>query len=213
MPLFGTEIEYGIAAPGRPDVGADALAAAVIDAWDGPGLPSLGSRNRVLGNGARFYVDHGHVEYATPEVTSAVEAVRYEAAGDAIARRASELAGEALGLEVRLYRNNTDGKGNAYGYHENHLLRRSTPFEAIVAALPAYLVTRILYTGAGRVGLGPASEEAGFQLAQRADFFTRLTSLDTTRDRGLINTRDEPHARASEWRRLHVITGDATSVP
>ncbi len=213
--LMGTETEYGIAAPGRPELDPHLLSALVVDACDAPATAAVAdTHNRVLGNGGRLYVDHGHPEYAGPECTSATAALTWELAGDALVARAAARASADLGTPIEVFRNNTDGKGHSYGYHENHLLPRSVPFERVVAHLPAYLVTRIVLTGAGRVGAGPAGEHpATFQLCQRADYFTRVTSLDTTRDRGLINTRDEPHARPSLWRRLHVIPGDATRQP
>ena len=212
--LVGTDTEYGIAAPGRPDADAHLLSALVVDACPVAATGAVeDTHNRVLGNGARLYVDHGHPEYAGPECTSASDAVTWELAGDAIVARAAAAASQRLGSPIAVFRNNTDGKGHSYGYHENHLLRRDTPFERVVAHLPAFLATRILFTGAGRVGLGPSGEQPGFQLAQRPDYFERLTSLDTTRRRGLVNTRDEPHARPSAWRRLHVIAGDATRQP
>lgn len=212
--LVGTETEYGILAPGRPDADPHLLSALVVDACPVPATPAVAdTHNRVLGNGARFYVDHGHPEYAGPECTSARDALVWELAGDAIVAQAAAAASEAFGSPIAVFRNNTDGKGSSYGYHENHLLRRETPFERVVAHLPTFLATRIVFTGAGRVGLGPAGERPGFQVAQRPDFFDRLTSLDTTRDRGLVNTRDEPHARPTRWRRLHTIAGDATHNP
>lgn len=212
--LVGTETEFGIVAPARPDADPHLLSALVVDACDAPATGAVeDTHNRVLGNGARLYVDHGHPEYATPECTSASDAVRWELAGHAIVARAAALASERLGDRIAVFANNTDGKGHSYGYHENHLLRRDTPFERVVALLPTFLATRIVFTGAGRVGLGPAGERPGFQIAQRPDYFDRLTSLDTTRDRGLVNTRDEPHTRPSVWRRLHVIAGDATRHP
>lgn len=212
--LVGTETEYGIHAPGRPDADPHLLSALVVDACP---VPATGvvedTHNRTLANGARFYVDHGHPEYSGPECTGPTDALTWELAGDAITARAAAAASARLGSPIAVFKNNTDGKGSSYGYHENHLLRRDTPFERVVAHLPTFLATRIVYTGAGRVGLGPASERPGFQVAQRPDFFDRLTSLDTTRDRGIVNTRDEPHARPSAWRRLHVIAGDATRNP
>lgn len=215
MPLLlGTETEYGITAPGRPDLDAHALSALVVEACGVPATPVVeDSRHRMLGNGARFYVDHGHPEYCTPETTSATDLLVHELAGDRIVAEAAAAVSAELGSPVRVFKNNTDGKGQSYGYHENYLLRRSTPWEAIEAALPALLVTRVVLAGAGRVGLGPSSERAGFQLSQRADFFERVTGLDTTQNRGIVNTRDEPHALPREWRRLHVIAGDATRSP
>jgi len=169
----------------------------------------LGMANLILTNGARLYVDHAHPEYSGPEVTSALDAVRYDKAGDLIMARAGARASASLGRSVRLYKNNTDGKGASYGTHENYLLDRSTPFDRIVTQFTAFLVTRQVITGAGRVGLGQTSQNPGFQISQRADFFEAEVGLETTLNRPLINTRDEPHADASRHRRLHVITGDA----
>ncbi|WP_203566451.1 depupylase/deamidase Dop [Aestuariimicrobium ganziense] len=165
--------------------------------------------NRLLPNGARFYVDHAHPEYSGPEVRSAGEAVLWDAAGDRIVLDAAAKASERLGLPVRIHKNNTDGKGASYGCHENYLVPRSVPFERIVSQFSAHLVTRSVLCGAGRVGLGQRSQQAGFQLTQRADFFEARAGLETTIRRPVINTRDEPHADPRRWRRLHVITGDA----
>ncbi len=122
---------------------------------------------------------------------------------------AGQRATQSLGRSVRLYKNNTDGKGASYGTHENYLLQRSTPFDRVVTQFTAFLVTRQVITGAGRVGIGQASQQPGFQISQRADFFEAEVGLETTLNRPIINTRDEPHADASRHRRLHVITGDA----
>ena len=169
----------------------------------------LGMANVILTNGARLYVDHAHPEYSGPEVTSALDAVRYDKAGDAVMAIAAQRASQALGRSVRLYKNNTDGKGASYGTHENYLMLRSTPFDRIVTQFTAFLVSRQVITGAGRVGIGQSSQTTGFQLSQRADFFEAEVGLETTLNRPIINTRDEPHADASRYRRLHVITGDA----
>ncbi|NYE69031.1 proteasome accessory factor A [Microlunatus parietis] len=170
----------------------------------------LGMANLILTNGARLYVDHAHPEFSGPEVTSALDAVRYDKAGDAIMAIAAQRASESIGRQIRLYKNNTDGKGASYGTHENYLLSRTTPFDRIVTQFSGHLVTRQVIIGAGRVGLGQASEQAGFQISQRADFFEAEVGLETTLNRPIINTRDEPHADATKHRRLHVITGDAT---
>jgi proteasome accessory factor A len=169
----------------------------------------LGMANVILTNGARLYVDHAHPEYSGPEVTSALDVVRFDKAGDAVMAIAAQRASTSLGRLVRLYKNNTDGKGASYGTHENYLLDRSTPFDRIVAQFTGFLVSRQVITGAGRVGIGQASQEPGFQISQRADFFEAEVGLETTLNRPIINTRDEPHADATRHRRLHVITGDA----
>ena len=165
--------------------------------------------NTVLSNGARLYVDHAHPEYSSPEVTSPREAVRYDRAGELVARRAVEhLAKE--GREVRLYKNNVDGKGASYGTHENYLVPRTVPFDRLARQLIPFLVARPVVAGAGRVGLGQASERPGFQLSQRADYLEAEVGLETTLRRPIVNTRDEPHATPHVHRRLHVIVGDAT---
>jgi len=169
----------------------------------------LGMANIILTNGARLYVDHAHPEYSGPEVTSALDVVRWDKAGDAVMAMAAQRASQSLGRSVRLYKNNTDGKGASYGTHENYLLDRSTPFDRVVTQFTAFLVSRQVITGAGRVGLGQASQQPGFQISQRADFFEAEVGLETTLNRPIINTRDEPHADAARHRRLHVITGDA----
>lgn len=165
--------------------------------------------NLILTNGARLYVDHAHPEYSGPEVRSARDAVTFDAAGDRIVHAAAERAGARLGQQMRIHKNNTDGKGASYGTHENFLLQRSTPFHRIVVQFTGFLVSRQPLTGAGRVGLGQASECPGFQITQRADFFESEVGLETTLNRPIINTRDEPHADNRIHRRLHVITGDA----
>jgi len=169
-----------------------------------------GMANVVLTNGARFYVDHAHPEYSGPEVTTARDAVVWDRAGDEIMVDAARRATEALGQRVRIHKNNTDGKGASYGTLENYLLDRTTPFHRIVTRFSGFLVSRQVVTGAGRVGLGQASEVAGFQISQRADYFEAEVGLETTMNRPVINTRDEPHSDARRHRRLHVITGDAT---
>jgi proteasome accessory factor A len=166
--------------------------------------------NVVLTNGARLYVDHAHPEYSSPEVTRPRDAVLWDRAGMVISERAArDAAALPGGHEIVLYKNNTDGKGASYGTHENYLMDRRTPFAAIVAALTPFLVTRQVFTGAGRVGLGQEGRVAGFQLSSRADFFEVEVGLETTLKRPIINTRDEPHADPALWRRLHVIVGDA----
>ena len=165
--------------------------------------------NSVLSNGARFYVDHAHPEYSAPETTSPREVLRYDRAGERVAQVATE-ALAADGHEVRLYKNNVDGKGASYGTHENYLVPRSVPFERLATHLIPFLVARPVIAGAGRVGLGQASQRPGFQLSQRADYLEAEVGLETTLRRPIVNTRDEPHATPHLHRRLHVIVGDAT---
>ncbi|GAA3709961.1 depupylase/deamidase Dop [Terrabacter ginsenosidimutans] len=166
--------------------------------------------NVVLTNGARYYVDHAHPEYSSPEVTLPRHAVRWDRAGDAIALESVRLLAARPGQPpVNLYKNNTDGKGQSYGTHENYLMPRRTPFPEIVRGLIPFFVTRQVVCGAGRVGLGVDSRGTGYQISQRADFFETEVGLETTLKRPIINTRDEPHAVADRYRRLHVIIGDA----
>ncbi|WP_297721259.1 proteasome accessory factor PafA2 family protein [uncultured Mobiluncus sp.] len=167
--------------------------------------------NVVMTNGGRFYVDHAHPEYSTPEVLTARDAVVWDVAGEHVARRAMKVAA-SYGSPIALYKNNTDSKGLAYGSHENYLLAREVPFALLRDYLVPFLVTRPVICGAGRVGIGKNSETCGFQMSQRADFVGDLVGLQTTFNRPIVNTRDESHA-GSKWRRLHVINGDANRFP
>lgn len=170
--------------------------------------------NAVLTNGARYYVDHAHPELSTPECADARAVVVWDRAAEEILiasmRAASALLPE--GQELVAYKNNSDRKGNSYGCHENYLVDRAVPFTKIVPHALAHFVTRQIYTGAGKVGselVGSTSDVVPFQLTQRADFFEEEVGLETTLKRPIVNTRDEPHADAARYRRLHVIVGDA----
>ena len=169
--------------------------------------------NAVLTNGARFYVDHAHPEYSSPEVASPLEAVLYDAAGEEVLRQAMAAAVERYpdAPPIVVYKNNSDAKGNSYGTHENYLLSREVDFNGVVEGIVPHLVTRQLYCGAGKVGWETPNitEPVGFQISQRAEFFEELLGLETTVKRPIVNTRDEPHADSSLYRRLHVIIGDA----
>jgi Pup amidohydrolase len=169
----------------------------------------LGLANLILTNGARLYVDHAHPEYSSPEVTNPRDAVLWDRAGMEIMADAALAATQSGPFTIQLYKNNTDNKGASYGCHENYLMRRMTPFSDIVRDLTPFFVTRQIYSGAGRVGLGQEGRDGGFQLSQRADFFEVEVGLETTLKRPIINTRDEPHADPERHRRLHVIVGDA----
>jgi Pup amidohydrolase len=170
----------------------------------------LGLANVILTNGARLYVDHAHPEFSTPEVTTPMDIVRWDKAGEQVMLDASRAAALVPGTApIVLYKNNTDNKGASYGAHENYLMRRSTPFADIVRHLTPFFVSRQVVCGAGRVGIGQDGREHGFQLSQRADYFEVEVGLETTLKRPIINTRDEPHADPEKYRRLHVILGDA----
>jgi len=170
----------------------------------------LGLANVILTNGARLYVDHAHPEYSTPEVTSPLDVVKWDKAGEQVMLDAQRLASQPpSAASIVLYKNNTDNKGASYGAHENYLMRRSTPFGDIVRHLTPFFVSRQVVCGAGRVGIGQDGREHGFQISQRADYFEVEVGLETTLKRPIINTRDEPHADPEKYRRLHVILGDA----
>jgi Pup amidohydrolase len=170
--------------------------------------------NAVLTNGARYYVDHAHPEVSTPECLTAREVVLFDRAGEEIVRASMAAAGRRLpdGTEVLCHKNNSDGKGNSYGCHENYLVARETPFGRLAQQITPHFVTRQVIVGAGKVGCeqpGMRSADVPYQLSQRADFFEEEVGLETTLKRPIINTRDEPHCEPSKYRRLHVIVGDA----
>ncbi len=170
--------------------------------------------NAVLTNGARYYVDHAHPECSTPECADARSIVVYDRAAERILQRSMSAANRLLpdGQELVVHKNNSDGKGNSYGCHENYLMARSVPFGKVVTHATAHLVSRQLFTGSGKIGseaAGLGVAEVPYQLTQRADFFEAEVGLETTLKRPIVNTRDEPHADAQKYRRLHVITGDA----
>ena len=182
---------------------------------------AIGVANVVTANGARFYVDHAHPEYSSPEVSNAWDAMVYDAAGDVVLNAAaaniaslyeqgaSVLKDKEPCPPLKFYKNNVDGKGASYGSHENYQYSRHTDFPTLAQALIPFFVTRQVIVGAGRVGIGQEGEREGFQISQRADYIEQQISLETTLNRGIINTRDEPHADEREFRRLHVIVGDA----
>ncbi len=170
----------------------------------------MGLANVILTNGARLYVDHAHPEYSTPECTNPLDVVLWDKAGERIMAEAAYRAAQVPGTQpITLYKNNTDNKGASYGTHENYLMSRETPFTDIVRHLTPFFVSRQVVCGSGRVGIGQDGRTAGFQISQRADFFEVEVGLETTLKRPIINTRDEPHANAEKYRRLHVIIGDA----
>src|SRR5205823_14164655 len=149
----------------------------------------------------------------TPECTTAYEIVRYDKAGERILALSVDAASRILpaGQSIEILKNNSDRKGNSYGTHENYLMDRAVPFARIVQHVMPHFVSRQIYTGAGKVGSEVLTGDAQipFQLTQRADFFEEEVGLETTLKRPIVNTRDEPHADAQRYRRLHVIVGDA----
>ena len=168
--------------------------------------------DRVLSNGARFYNDHTHPEYSTPECNSLFSLVAHDVAGERIVAESAKIRNQELGKKaVQVFKNNTDYSGHSYGTHDNYLVSRDIPFDILVKGLVPFMVTRQLYAGAGKVGSeNPKTNQfKGLQLAQRSDFIENVLSIETMIKRPIINTRDEPHAKRSQYRRLHLIMGDA----
>jgi proteasome accessory factor A len=209
--IFGLENEYGVTCTFRgqrrlsPDEVARYLFRRVVS-WGR-------SSNVFLRNGARLYLDVGsHPEYATPECDSVTELVTHDKAGERILegllvdaeRRLHE---EGIAGDVYLFKNNTDSAGNSYGCHENYLVSRHGEFSRLADVLIPFLVTRQLICGAGKVLQTPRG--AVYCVSQRAEHIWEGVSSATTRSRPIINTRDEPHADAEKYRRLHVIVGDS----
>ncbi len=240
--ILGIETEYGIA--GGPDSDPTLASSLIVNAYaqhgqsrvtwdfvdespdndargyyaDGAFAPIIETHlaNTVLTNAARLYVDHAHPEYSSPECRTPREAVLYDQAGEEIMRRAQRVANQTLDDDhaIRLYKNNSDGKGNSYGTHENYLLSREVEFSDVVRAMVPHFVSRAVITGAGKVGYETdVSRGTPFQISARAEFFEEVVGLETTLKRPIINTRDEPHADAERYRRLHVINGDANMSP
>ncbi len=236
--VLGTETEFGITILNQHDFNPVSAASTLVNSYAGsrarirwsfdeetPGRDARGFGydlspaydlesglvNVVLGNGARFYVDHAHPEYSSPECASPLQAALYDKAGEVVLAHAVRAAQELLepGQRFMIHKNNSDGKGNSYGAHENYLISRSLPFGQIVDHMTAFFVTRQIFTGSGKVGAENGRPRVDYQITQRADFFEEEVGLETTLKRPIINTRDEPHADAAKYRRLHVIIGDA----
>ena len=234
--VLGTETEYGIVVRGDPGFNPAVASSLVVNSYPGkrvkvqwsyeeesPGRDARGFGhdtyglidpegavvNSVLANGARLYVDHAHPEYSGPETYDPLEAALYDKAGEVVMHRAALAASEAAGRRVSLYKNNSDGKGNSYGAHENYLLSRETPFADVIRYAMTFMVTRQIFTGSGKVGKENDRADVDFQITQRADFFEEEVGLETTLKRPILNTRDEPPGDPSLYRRLHVIIGDA----
>src|SRR4030088_172590 len=168
----------------------------------------------VLSNGARFYNDHAHPEYSTPERTTLHQIVAQDKAGERILAECARRRNDKLeaGQEVRRYKNSTDFFGHSYGCHANYLMRRDIPWDRIVAGVLPFLITRQIFAGAGKMGIeaeSAAGQPGVYQISQRADFFSVLVSIDTMNRRPIVNTRDEPHADVNRYRRFHVIIGDS----
>ena len=209
--IFGIENEYGVTCTfnGQRRLSPDEVARYLfrrVVSWGR-------SSNVFLENGARLYLDVGsHPEYATPECSSPIDAITHDKAGERIleglvAAAEQRLAEEGIAGRISLFKNNTDSAGNSYGCHENYLVGRVGEFQRLADTLIPFLVSRQVFAGAGKVLQTPRG--AIFSLAQRAEHIWEGVSSATTRSRPIINTRDEPHADAERFRRLHVIVGDS----
>ena len=205
--VFGTETEFGITVLNQPGFNPVVASSAVVNSYPGnvsriqwsydeesPGRdlrgsdvhrsviaePDVGLVNTVLTNGARLYVDHAHPVYSSPECADPWTAALYDKAGEQVMVEAVQAAQLLVGPDERMvvHKNNSDGKGNSYGAHENYLIARAIPFGDIVRQLTAFLVTRQVFTGSGKVGAENGRPDVGFQITQRADFFE--VSLSTS---------------------------------
>jgi proteasome accessory factor PafA2 len=238
--ICGIETEYGISVPTLSEFNPILASSLLINAYAKPAFKRVkwdyeeenplrdargferapaeaaaeddsGLVNVILPNGSRYYVDHAHPEYSSPECSNARDLVVWDKAGERILEDSIAAAGSVVpdGPGISIYKNNSDGKGNSYGCHENYLVQRATPFPDLVRHLMPFLVSRQVFTGAGKVGAEATSKGVDFQISQRADFFEVEVGLETTFKRPIVNTRDEPHADPERYRRLHVIVGDA----
>jgi len=210
--IFGLETEYGLTCVAPPEhaMTPDEVARAMfrkVVAWGR-------SSNVFLGNGSRLYLDVGsHPEYATAECDDVLQLIAFDRGGERIIENLADDAQERLVAEghpgrIHLFKNNTDSAGNSYGCHENYLVRRQGDFTRLSDILVPFLITRQVLVGAGKILTTP--QGATYCFSQRADHIWEAVSSATTRSRPIINTRDEPHADAERFRRLHVIVGDSS---
>jgi proteasome accessory factor A len=209
--IFGVETEYGITCTvgGQRRLSPDEVARYLfrrVVSWGR-------SSNVFLRNGARLYLDVGsHPEYSTPECDNLVDLIAHDKAGERILEGLLvdadlRLREEGIAGDVFLFKNNTDSAGNSYGCHENYLVSRREELGRLTDILTPFLVTRQMICGAGKVLQTPRG--VVYCVSQRADHMWEAVSSATTRSRPIINTRDEPHADAERFRRLHVIVGDS----
>lgn len=182
----------------------------------------VGYVGRILFNGGRFYIDSLHPEFSTPETTNPKDLVLFEKAGELFVKRAANELAARHKIKIYIHKNNSDGKNNSYGYHNNYLLSRAG-FDEIVkkeekwGAVSSdaarrwitFLITSLPYTGSGKIGAENGMPKCDYQISQRADFFMSFSSYDTMVYRGLLNTRDEPHANPKLFARFHVTFNDA----
>jgi len=209
--IFGLENEYGLTCTlnGQRRLSPDNVARYLFEKV----IPGARNANVFLENGARLYLDTGfHPEYATPECDDLVELVTHDKAGERIVedllhQAEKRLREDGISGNILLFKNNTDSAGNSYGCHENYLVSRDVYFQRLAEALIPFFVTRQIFAGAGKVLQTPRGYH--YCISQRAQHICQEISGATTSSRSIINTRDEPHADAERYRRLHVIVGDS----
>lgn len=209
--IFGMECEYGLtfSPNGRIYLPIEKILGYIFEGL----IPNSWPSNAFLTNGARFYQDTGcHPEYSTPECDDIFDLIVHEKAGDRILESClpaaeERLREEGLSGDIYIFKNNTDSLGNTYGCHENFLMRRDVDFWKVAEQLIPFFVTRQVFSGAGKVL--KISGKPHYFISQRAQHIHEKTSSSTTSSRSIINTRDEPHADAERYRRLHIILGDS----
>jgi len=209
--ILGLENEYGLifSPNGRIYLPMEKVLGYIFEGL----IPNSWPSNAFLVNGARFYQDTGcHPEYSTPECDSILDLVIHDKAGERLLEAClpaaeERLREEGLSGEIYIFKNNTDSLGNTYGCHENYLMRRDVDFWKVTEQLIPFFVTRQVYAGSGKVL--KVSGKPQYFISQRAQHIHEKTSSSTTSSRSIINTRDEPHADAEKYRRLHIIVGDS----
>lgn len=209
--IFGLENEYGLifSPNGRIYLPMEKVLGYIFEGL----IPNSWPSNAFLANGARFYQDTGcHPEYSTPECDNIPDLVVHDKAGERLLEAClpaaeERLREEGLSGEIYIFKNNTDSLGNTYGCHENYLMRRDVDFWKVTEQLIPFFVTRQIYAGSGKVL--KVSGKPQYFVSQRAQHIHEKTSSSTTSSRSIINTRDEPHADAEKYRRLHIIVGDS----
>ncbi|MEI8191794.1 MAG: proteasome accessory factor PafA2 family protein, partial [candidate division NC10 bacterium] len=210
--IFGLETEYGMIASspdGRVSLSVESALGYLFEKV----VARQRGTNDFLRNGGRLYQDTGcHPEYATPECDDPLDLVLYDKAGERIVEELQlaaeqKLRDNGIDCNIFLFKNNTDSVGNTYGCHENYLVDRTINFHKLAELLIPFLVTRQIFTGAGKILKTRAGNH--YYISQRAQHIYQEISGATTSSRGIINTRDEPHADEERYRRLHVIVGDS----
>jgi len=210
--IFGLETEYGIVCTsnqpnGKPLSIQNTVMYLFREIIHGRMYPDV-----FLENGARFYQDIGcHPEYATPECDDVIDLVVHDKAGERIVAQLAysaerRMKNDGINGKISVFKNNTDTPGNTFGCHENYLMDRRITFRQLASKLIPFFVTRQIFSGAGKI---KPEKHGGYAISQRAQHIREEISIATTTARGIINTRDEPHADREKYRRLHVIVGDS----